>query len=155
MTVIVKVVEVPSQIAEPFVKRGVTVIVAVTGAVPVLTAVNEAISPVPLADNPMEGVLLVQRYVVPTTAPPNVTAAVLSPLHTNWLDTAFTVGVGFTVIVNVFEEPVQDTEPLVKVGVTVMVAVTGDVPVLTAVNAAIFPAPLAPRPIAVLSFVQL
>jgi hypothetical protein len=83
LTVIVQVVEVPSQIAEPFVKRGVTVIVAVTGAVPVLIAVNEAISPVPLADNPMEGVLFVQWYVVPTTAPPNVTAVVLSALHTN------------------------------------------------------------------------
>jgi hypothetical protein len=58
-------------------------------------------------------------------------------------------------MVKVFAGPVQGTEPLVKVGVTVIVAVTGDVPVLTAVNAAILPAPLAPRPIVVLSFVQL
>jgi hypothetical protein len=71
------------------------------------------------------------------------------------LETVFTVGVGLTVIVNVFAGPEQDTPKLVKVGVTVMVAVTGDVPVLTAANAAILPVPLAPRPIVVLSFVQL
>ena len=62
---------------------------------------------------------------------------------------------GLTVIVNVFEGPVQDTPKLVKVGVNVIVAVTGDVPVLTAANTAILPDPLAPRPIVVLSFVQL
>jgi hypothetical protein len=71
------------------------------------------------------------------------------------LETVFTVGVGLTVIVNVFAGPEQDTPKLVKVGVTVMVAVTGDVPVLTAANAAILPVPLVPRPIVVLSFVQL
>jgi hypothetical protein len=78
----VKLVGVPSQIADPFVKRGVTVIVAITGAVPVLTAANEAIFPVPLTDNPIEGVLFVQRYVVPATVPPKVTAVVFPPLHT-------------------------------------------------------------------------
>ena len=83
MTVIVKVVGVPSQIADPLVKRGVTVIVAVTGDVPVFTAVNAVILPVPLAINPIEGVLFVHKYVVPATAPPNVTAVVLSALHTN------------------------------------------------------------------------
>ena len=83
MTVIVKVVGVPSQPTEPLVNRGVTVIVAVTGAVPVFTAVKEAMSPVPLANNPIEGVLFVHKYVVPATAPPNVTAVVLSALHTN------------------------------------------------------------------------
>ena len=67
-------------------------IVAVTGDVPVLTAVKPAMSPVPLANNPIEGVLFVQLY---TTVPPvavelNVTAVVLPPLHTTWLDTAFT-----------------------------------------------------------------
>jgi hypothetical protein len=71
------------------------------------------------------------------------------------LETVFTVGVGLTVIVNVFAGPEQETPKLVKVGVTVMVAVTGDVPVLTAANAAILPVPLVPRPIVVLSFVQL
>jgi len=40
-------------------------------------------------------------------------------------------------------------------GVTVMVAVTAVLPVLVAVNAAIFPLPLAGKPIEVLLFVQL
>ena len=39
---------------------GVTVMVAITGAVPALVAVNEGISPVPLAASPIDGVLLVQ-----------------------------------------------------------------------------------------------
>ena len=39
---------------------GVTVMVAVTGAVPAFVAVNEGILPVPLAARPMEGVLFVQ-----------------------------------------------------------------------------------------------
>ena len=40
---------------------GVTVIVAITGTVPVLVAVKEAILPVPLAASPMEVVLLVHE----------------------------------------------------------------------------------------------
>jgi len=39
---------------------GVTVIVAITGAVPPLMAVNDGIFPVPLAPNPIDGVLLTQ-----------------------------------------------------------------------------------------------
>lgn len=62
-TVIVKVIGVPLQLLE-FEKIGVTVIVALTGAFPVLVAVNEAMSPVPLAANPMEVAVLVQLYVV-------------------------------------------------------------------------------------------
>ena len=83
MTVIVKLVVGPVQGTPPLVKVGVTVIVAVTGDVPVLMAVNAAILPVPLANNPIEGVLFVHKYVVPATAPPNVTAVVASPLHSN------------------------------------------------------------------------
>ena len=39
-------------------KTGVTVIVAVTGVVPLLTAVNGAIGPVPDPLSPIDGVLL-------------------------------------------------------------------------------------------------
>ena len=39
---------------------GVTVMVDVTGALVKLVAVNEAILPVPLAANPIDGLLLVQ-----------------------------------------------------------------------------------------------
>ena len=56
----VKVSGVP---AHPF-AVGVTVMVAVTGAVPVLTAVKEAISPVPLAARPMEVFEFVQEKLV-------------------------------------------------------------------------------------------
>ena len=55
-----KVIAVPVQVTPPLVKLGVTVIVAVTGAVPVLIAVKEAMSPVPDAASPMDGLLLVQ-----------------------------------------------------------------------------------------------
>ena len=53
----VKVFDGPLQ---PTGKVGVTVMVATTGAVPALTAVKEAILPVPEAANPMPGVLFVQ-----------------------------------------------------------------------------------------------
>ena len=56
LTVIVNVMGVPTQpLAD-----GVTVIVAITGAVPALVAVNEAILPLPAAARPMDGVVLVQ-----------------------------------------------------------------------------------------------
>ena len=92
---------------------GVTVIVAVTGSAPVLVAVKAAILPAPDAARPMEVLLLVQLNTVPATAPVKLMAVVVAPLHNVWLATAFTVGVGFTVIVNVVEVPVQVTPPLV------------------------------------------
>ena len=90
--------------------------VAVTGAVPVLIAVKLAILPVPLAARPMEVVLFVQLYTVPgglVTAPVKVTAVVGAPLHTTWLATAFTVGIGLTTTVAVIGVPVQVTPALV------------------------------------------
>ena len=87
-TVMVNVAGVPTQAP----KAGVTVIVATTGAVPVFTAVKDAILPVPLAAKPMEGVLLVQLNVVPGTEPVKVTAAVAVLLHTVWLAGCVTVG---------------------------------------------------------------
>lgn len=64
------------------------------------------------------------------------------PLHNIWFETEVTVGVGFTVIVKVLGVPGQ---PL-AVGVTVIVATTGLVPLLVAVKEEIFPLPLAPKP---------
>jgi hypothetical protein len=93
--------------------EGVTVIVAVIGALVVLVAVNDAILPVPEAASPIAVLLLVQLKVVPATAPVKLTAAVADPLHNNWLATAFTVGVGFTVMVKLLVAPVQLTPPLV------------------------------------------
>jgi hypothetical protein len=77
-------------------------------------------------------------------------------LQTTWLGTAVTVAVGLTVIVKVAGVPVQVVPALLKEGVTVIVAVTGAVPVLVAVkDGMIFPEPLAARPMEVFVFVQL
>ena len=81
LTVIVNVTGVPEQLIPPFAKTGVTVIVATTGALPVLVAVKEAISPEPDAARPIEGALFVQLNTVPDTAPEKVTAAVVPPLQ--------------------------------------------------------------------------
>ena len=76
LTVMVKVIGVPVQVVPPLTKLGVTVIVATTGALVVLSAVNEML-PVPEAAKPMLVVVLVQLYTVPVVAPLKVTAAVL------------------------------------------------------------------------------
>jgi hypothetical protein len=60
----VKVLVGPVQDIPALVKVGVTTIVATTGAVVLLVAVNKAIFPVPDAANPIEVALLVQAYVV-------------------------------------------------------------------------------------------
>jgi hypothetical protein len=57
-------------------------------------------------------------------------------------------GAGFTVIVKISGGPVQETPPIVNVGVTVTVAITGALVLLTVVNAAkLLPAPFNPAPI--------
>lgn len=55
--------------------------VAVTGTVPVLVAVNAGILPVPLAANPMPGLLLAQVNVVPDTGPVIGIAGTAYPLQ--------------------------------------------------------------------------
>jgi hypothetical protein len=62
-----------------------------------------------------------------------------------------TVGVGFTVIVNVCAKPVH---PL-AIGVTVIIPEIGAAPAFVPVNTGILPVPDAPSPIAALLFVQL
>ena len=96
LTVIVKVLEVPGQVNPPFKYCAVTVMVATTGVAPLLTAVKEAMSPVPLAANPMDVVLLVQVYPVPL--PVKFTALVGNPLHTIWSTGCVTVGAGLTIM---------------------------------------------------------
>lgn len=81
-------------------------------------------------------------------------AVVVAPLHNTWLAGTFTFAVGLTVIVNVVGVPGQLVPPLVNTGVTVMVAVTGVVPLLIAVNDGMMLVPDAPRPIDVLLLVQ-
>ena len=143
----VNVVEAPGHPAAV----GTTVITELIGVVPPLTAVNEGKVLLPEVPEPMAGLLLVQLYVVPATVPPKVTAVVAAPLQSVWLGTVFTVGVGFTVMVNVVGVP---GHPL-AVGVTVMVAVTDVVPVFTALKEAMFPLPEPAKPMDVVVFVQL
>ena len=69
--------------------------------------------------------------------------------------TAFTVAVGFTMMVNVSGVPTQLTPLFVNVGVTVMDATTGVVVLLVAIKVGIFPVPLAAIPIDGALFVQL
>ena len=81
-------------------------------------------------------------------------AAVNDPLHNVWSAGLVTVGVGFMVMVNVLAVPGQVLPALVKLGVTVMVAVMGALVVLMPINEAILPVPLAPKPMLVLLLVQ-
>ena len=135
---------------QPF-TDGVTVITAVTAAVPLLNAWNDAILPVPLAGKPMMGAVFVQLYKVPVTDPVKFIGAVKLPLHKAWSAGCTTSGIGLTAIVNILGVPVQ---PL-KVGVTVIVAVVTAAPLVVATNEGISPVPLAANPIAVLLLLQL
>ena len=128
--------------------------VAITVAGPALVAVKLAILPVPLAARPMDGALFVQLYTVPggaVTTPVKFTAVVGAPLHTTWLGTAFTVGVGLTSTDAVMGAPTQVPE----VGVMVKVTVIGMLVKLVKVPL-ILPEPLAAMPVTVpvLSLVQ-
>jgi hypothetical protein len=146
----VKVFDDPVQETLPLVKVGVTSIVATTGDVVVLVAVNEAMSPVPLAAKPILVVVLVHEYVVVPTVfeVVKVTPVVAALLHTVWLVGCATWPAGFTVMVKVCAVPTHAVV-LVKVGVTVMVATIGAVVVFVAVKEAISPVPEAPKPILV------
>ena len=93
--------------------------------------------------------------MVPATAPVNVTRLLDEPGHKAWLDGAFTVGLGFTVMIKFCGVPLQVAPALVYDGVTVIVAVIAVVPALVAVKLGMLPDPLAPKPIAVLLFDQL
>ena len=122
---------------------GVTVMVATIADVPALVAVNEGISPFPLAVSPMDGWSLVHAKVVPATGPPKVMAVVVAPLQYVALPIGLTAGVGLTVIVKDIDVPVH---PLAD-GITLIIAITGVVPVLFAVNETMFPVPLNASPI--------
>jgi hypothetical protein len=151
----IKVCDAPVQVIPPLLYTGVTVMIAVIGANPVLMAVNGGIFPVPLAANPMDGALLTQANesdpVGPVVGLVKLMIDVKVPLHTIWLATGFTIGVGFTIMVNVTGRPGQTP----NIGVTVIVATIGPLVALVVTNGSISPVPLAGRPMPVLSFVQL
>ena len=120
-----------------------------------LTAVKP-ISLDPVLVRPVVGSVLVQVYVeVPPVLIVEKGIFTSSPLLTTISTVGFTCAVGFTVISKGIAGPVQLTPPFSNVGVTVIVAITGLVPVLMAVKAGIFPIPEAAKPIEVKSLVQL
>ena len=77
---------------------GVTVMFAIIGAVVVLVAVNEAISPMPLADKPMVVLSLIQSKVAPAVGLVKFVAVVVAASQTISFAGTTTVMVGFTVI---------------------------------------------------------
>ena len=123
--------------------------VATNGAFVALVATNDKISPVPDAAKPIDAVLFVQLNTAtpPLTGVVKLILAVGLLLHTTWFGTGLTSGGGLTVMVNVIGVPTQLTAPLVYVGVTVMVAVTGTGLRFTAIKVGILPVPDAARPI--------
>lgn len=145
-TVMVKLCAWPAQLFA----NGVIVIVAVTAALVVLIAVNDGISPTPLAGKPIEALSLFHVKLLPLIVPVKAITLVAEPLHKVWSAGIITSGVGFTLIVKVIDGPGQPP----AVGVTVIVAITGTLVVLIAVKDGIFPLPLAVKPIDVLSLVQ-
>ena len=124
-TVIVKIIGALTQLTPPPVKVAITVMVPRIGPLVALVAVNGSISPVPLAARPIAVLVFVQLYTSPgcgLTVPVKNTAVVKAPLHITWFGTWVITGCGLTVIVKVFEGPVQVVPLLVKLGVTVILA---------------------------------
>ena len=134
---------------QPF-EVGVTVMSAVTGNAVLLVPVNEGEFPVPLASSPIDGSEFTQSNVVPGVVLVNTPAATFAPLQTIISEGTTTTGVGSTVIV--YERGIPG-QPL-AVGVTVSVAITEIAVLLVAVNAGVFPVPLAARPIDASELVQ-
>ena len=130
---------------------GVTLRVAVSMELPALVAVKPAISPLPLEARFMEVLSFVQLYITPVTPPLKFSVPVPTPLHNTRSTGTITSGVGFTLIVNSLVGPAQPS----ATGVTLIVAVSVEVPVLTTVKPEILPLPLEARLIEALSFVQL
>jgi len=93
------VIEYEDGLPEQLFMSGVTVMVAEIGDVPVLVAINEAISPDPLADNPIAVLELVHENVPPAGVLEKFVEGTDTLLHMVMFAGTVTVGVGFTVIV--------------------------------------------------------
>ena len=79
---------------------------------------------------------------MPATGDPKLIADVLLPLQSAWSVTLFTVGVGLTLINAFCEGPLHPK----AVGMILIEAILGLVPVFTPVKAEIFPVPLPAKP---------
>ena len=93
---------------------------------------------------------LVQLKFVPAIVPVGVYVTAVLLQISGSVSGLESAGVGLTVILKFREGPGQSTDPLLKVGVTVIVPDIGMMPVFAATNVKLLPAPLEPRPIAVL-----
>ena len=129
--------------AQPF-AIGVTVIVAVTGALVTFVAMKIGMSPLPAGARPIVVLLFVQLKIVPNTGPVKCTRLVALLLHKTWFGgTGVTIGVGFTNTVAVIVGP---TQPL-AVGVMVNVTSCGTKVILVSVPVIGVPEPLAAMPV--------
>ena len=137
-------------------KVGVTTTVDIIDESPVFIDIKDGILPVPDETNPILGESFIQLYVVVPSvfSVVNDISVVSSVLHNIWLSIESTWPEGVTVIVNVCDGPSQLTSAFVNIGVTIIVATTGIVPVLIPLNEDIFPVPEASKPILSVSFVQ-
>ena len=124
----------PKQLLE----TGVTRILAVMGILLPLIRVKLLILPIPLAANPMDGLVLVHWYCVPGTTEPVNNNAEDVPLQYVTLLFGLTLGTGFTKIEKVRGVPEQEFD----IGVTVNTLTIGrfEPPVLV-VNDKILPVP--------------
>ena len=141
---IVNVIGGPVQVTPPVVIEAVTVKVAVIGPVVLLTPRNVGINPVPeVGFRPIFGPAVCDQLIVaPGTVLVNTIAGTWVWKQKILFVTGFTMGDGFTVMVNVIAAPGQG-EPVVpvKVANTVNVEVIGAPLVLVAVNAGTLPVP--------------
>jgi hypothetical protein len=128
------------------------VTVPLTGVAPALNVVKAGTVFKPLAVKPILVVLFVQVYSVPV--PVMLTGFVNTLLQYVTSVIGVTVGVGLTVIAKFCDGPGQVTALKRYCGVTVTVAVTGEVPVLMALNEEMFPVPVAESPMPVKLFVH-
>ena len=118
--------------------------------VPVLVDVKDGISPMPLPARPMAVLELVHEYVAPVVVLEKSVPGMVFIGHTVMSPGTATMGEGLTVMMYVEATPVHE----LAVGVTLMVAVIGLLPVSVAVKSAILPVPLAVRPMAGFELVQ-
>jgi len=133
----------------------VTITLAITGAVTLFIALKGPMLPASKDETPIEVLSFIHLNTVLGTNPEIATTVLSFPLQTTRSGIAFTVGIGLTVIVKFLAGPKHFTPLLVYSGITVTVAVTGEVLELTAVNAGIFPTFDPPRPIEGVLFVHL
>ena len=131
---------------------GVTVINPLIGRPPGFVPVKAVIAvEVAAAASPMAVLVFVHTKSVAVTRPVKVTSVVSVPLQITWSATAFTVGVGFTTMLNDCVIPLHEFD----IGVTVNDALIGVFDTFVAVNEIGLPEPVDVNPITVLLFVQL